>query len=163
MNIFYSAVWTFIYLIEIWNLSNTKEILSTNDIFSANDILIYLNILLISRQKSFHISFIYFSAQVLIFTLLALSLAEEYQQAKIGIFPANIFATVGRYIPPSQRVRDWQTYQPTKAPITWFPQVQNDYGDNSMSAPQQAPVTTTPVPVIKNEYYMGDNGDYKYE
>ncbi|CAB3244701.1 unnamed protein product [Arctia plantaginis] len=100
---------------------------------------------------------------VYIFTILGLSLAEEYQQAKIGILPVNVYQAATTYIPPSQRLRDWQSYQAIKAPIPWVPQVQNDYYGDSMIAPEQASTTTTPVPVIKNEFYMGDNGDYKYE
>ncbi|XP_047028876.1 calcium-binding protein P-like [Helicoverpa zea] len=98
-------------------------------------------------------------------------------------------STYNSYVPPSQRPPQWNAPNYVQPPQnTWLPPkepvkpiqpvftgvspgvpagVQNDYysGHNQQwSTPvYHPPTTTTPVPVIKNEQYFGDNGYYKYE
>ena len=84
-------------------------------------------------------------------------------------------STYNSYVPPSQRPpkwespnyvppqNNWQAPKPVQPVHTGVPaNVQNDYYQWS-SPVSHPPTTTTPVSVIKNEQYYGDNGYYKYE
>lgn len=75
------------------------------------------------------------------------------------------------YVPPSQRPPKWESPNYVPPQNTWQPpkpiqpvqtgvpaNVQSDY-----YPAYQPPSTTTPVAVIKNEQYYGENGHYKYE
>lgn len=90
-------------------------------------------------------------------------------------------STYNSYVPPSQRPPHWNapnyvppqnSWQPPKPiqPVqTGLPaNVQSDNYDHHhhhhWSTPVYHPTTTpTPVSVIKNDQYYGENGHYKYE
>ncbi|KAJ8718492.1 hypothetical protein PYW08_002729 [Mythimna loreyi] len=125
--------------------------------------------------------------------ILAFSLAEEEKKPealddsqaeasatielmKEGVDLNAAASTYTSYVPPSQRPPHWtqpgyvpqNTWQPPK-PIqsvqTGVPaNVQADYYPSNWGTPvTHPPTTTTPVPVILNEQFYGDNGYYKYE
>ncbi|KAJ8714570.1 hypothetical protein PYW07_002795 [Mythimna separata] len=124
--------------------------------------------------------------------ILAFSLAEEEKKTealddsqaeasasiellKEGADLTPAASTYNSYVPPSQRPPHWNapnyvpqnTWQPPKpiqAVQTGVPgNVQADYPQYWPSPVTHPPTTTTPIPVIKNEQYFGDNGYYKYE
>ncbi|XP_028037729.1 adhesive plaque matrix protein-like isoform X1 [Bombyx mandarina] len=65
----------------------------------------------------------------------------------INTYPQN------NYAPPQNSYYPQNTYAPP----------QNTYRPTWSTPSYQTSTTTTPVPVIKNEMYYGDNGSYKYE
>ncbi|CAH0687791.1 unnamed protein product [Spodoptera exigua] len=114
--------------------------------------------------------------------ILAFSLAEEKKKEEVlndseaeasatielmkeGVDLNAAASSYNSYVPPSQRPPHWNV-KPIQPVQTSVP-VQNDYyehNNHQWSSPvYHPPTTTTPVSVIKNEQYYGENGHYKYE